>query len=171
MSVPILFKINNKHLIRIMLSSSELAVYETKLNKQFSSWTDDEILACSIDAGVQPTEVKLTGEQYSRNTERSANYTLSEVTIVNCKAKPEFTWSLIKASYVKNLLQEVNYHYGYEVNGIIVPEIEMHIPITYWDFTGIRTIDTYLGQTLEGTLVQYKDTLYWENFRVAFPER
>ena len=45
------------------------------------------------------------------------------------------------------------------------------ILIAYRDFTGTRTIATYLGQTIEGTLLEYEGTLYWENFRVAFPER
>ena len=45
------------------------------------------------------------------------------------------------------------------------------IVITYYDFVGMREINAYLGQTLEGTLTEYNGQLYWENFRIAFPER
>ena len=58
-----------------------------------------------------------------------------------------------------------------KVNGEIQPEEAPNIAITYNDFTGIRTIQTYLGQTIDGTLVEYDGVLYWEGFRIAFPER
>ena len=137
-----------------------------------STWDEDIIVARSIRAQMFPTEVALTSETYSRDSERTADYELENITLVNRKAKPEFTWSLIKASYVANLLLFLGYTYDFKNDdGVIVPVEAQNISVTYRDFTGMRTIDAYLGQTLDGVLVEYEGVLYWQNFRIAFPER
>lgn len=176
-------KINGTNLIEIMLSASELQYYETKLGKTYANWTEEEIITCSLDAQVFPTEVSLDSEIYSSNAERTADYELENITIVNCKAKPQFTWNLIKASYVKNLLDFLEFKYDYKnADGVIVAEEAPSILVTYYDFNGMRTIAAYLGQSLSGTLVEYNNisydnipfdgkTLYWQSFRLAFPER
>lgn len=120
---------------------------------------------------VLPTSVTLTSETYSRNAERTADYELMELTIVNRKAKPEFTWELIPAEYVARLMAELNYDYNFISNDVVVPREAEPITVTYRDFTGMRTINAYLGQTIDGTLVEYDGVSYWQNFRIAFPER
>lgn len=138
----------------------------------FSQMTDAEKIAYAIEHCMYPTEVKLTSETYSRNSERSANYVLKRLREVNAKAKPEFTWSMIKTEYVANLLNFLQFHYDYtNSEGEIVPEEAIVIKVTYLDFNGMRTIEAYLGQTMDGTLVEYNGQTYWQNFRVAFPER
>ena len=190
-------KINSKNLIEIMLTTAELSYFETKIGKQYSNWTDDDVIQCSLEAQVFPSDVTLSAEQYSRDSERTADYELENITIVNCKSKPEFTWNIIKASYVKNLLDFLKYKYNYKdaETDDIIPVEAPTIEITYWDFIGMRTIKAYLGQTLSGTLEEHSNylpssynnndgswsntidtmhpgkTLYWRNFRVAFPER
>lgn len=154
-------KINNKNLCEIF-----------EPGKDFSGYTDDEISSYSIEHSMYPTEVKLSSEQYSRDAERTADYELEKLVIVNTKAKPEFTWSLIKAIYVYQLMKFLNFKYDYKnTDGEVVPEEAEVINVTYWDLIGTRTIKSYMGQTIEGTLVEYDGVLYWENFRIAFPER
>lgn len=165
-------KINSKNLCEIF-----------EPNVDFTNYTDAQIKRYSIEHQMYPTEVKLSSEQYSRDAERTADYELETLTIVNAKAKPEFTWSIIKATYVKNLLDFLVYKYNFKspITDEIIPVEAADILVTYWDFNGQRTIHSYLGQTLDGTLVEYRqynpntqlneDVLYWENFRIAFPER
>ena len=154
-------QINNTHLCKI---------FEPELD--ISGWTDADIQKYSISKQMFPTEVGLTSETYSRDAERTADYELENLTIVNRKAKPVFTWSLIKANYVEMLMQFIKYTYKFKnTDGDVVPVEADKIRITYKDFIGMRTIDAYLGQTLEGTLVEYEGVQYWENFRIAFPER
>lgn len=137
-----------------------------------ASWNENTIIEKSLSAQMFPTEVALTSETYSRDAERTADYELENLTIVNRKAKPEFTWGLIKAEYVEKLFAELNYTYNFKNDeDIIVPVEAPTYSIRYRDFTGMRTIDAYLGQTIEGVLVEYNGVLYWENFRIAFPER
>ena len=119
-----------------------------------------------------PTEVRLTSETYSRDAERTADYELENLTIVNRKAKPEFTWSLIRADYVEALMRFLKYDYDFaDATGDIIPRAAPTIYVEYKDFTGMRTIAAYLGQTIDGVLVEYDDVQYWQNFRLAFPER
>ena len=154
-------KINHKHICEI---------FEPSLN--ITGWSDKAIQEYSIKKMMFPTSVLLTSETYSRDAERTADYELEYLMIVNRKAKPEFLWRLIKASYVYNLMAFLNYNYNFkDGEGIITPKNAEDIYVTYRDFTGVRTIIAYLGQTLEGTLVEYEGELYWENFRIAFPER
>ena len=154
-------KINNTHLYQIFSPST--------FN---SSWTEEEIQQHSISEQMFPTEVYLTSETYSRDAERTADYELESLMIVNRKAKPEFTWSLIRADYVENLLKYLKYTYNFkDATGTIKPKDAANIYVTYRDFTGLRTIKAYLGQTLEGTLIEYNNALYWQNFRLAFHER
>lgn len=137
-----------------------------------SSWTDEQVQQYSIDRQMLPTEVYLTSETYSRDAERTADYELEYLTIVNRKAKPEFTWTLIKAEYVARLMSFLSYTYDFKNDqGQIVPRDAPTVTVTYPDFTGVRSIKSYLGQTLTGTLVEYDGVQYWENFRIAFPER
>lgn len=137
-----------------------------------ASWDEETLIANSLDAQMFPTEVALTSETYSRDAERTADYELENLTLVNRKAKPEFTWSLIRADYVANLLLFLGYTYDFKnESDEIVPVEAPAITITYRDFTGMRTINAYLGQTLDGVLVEYGGVLYWQNFRIAFPER
>lgn len=154
-------KINNTHLYQIF--------NPTGFNP---AWTEEEIQYYSIKEMMLPTAVGLTSETYSRDAERTADYELEYLTLVNRKAKPEFTWSLIKASYVERLMAFLEYHYNFkDFTDIVVPQDAPNYSITYKDFTGMRTINSYLGQTIEGTLVEYEGEQYWENFRIAFPER
>ena len=159
MSIPV--KINGKHLYAIM-----------DPNTYSSSWSESQVISKSIEKGMFPTEVALTSETYSRDAERTADYELEQLQIVNRKAKPEFTWSLIKYEYVTRLFAELGYHYDFKNNaGIIVPESAPTIMVLYYDFVGQRSINSYLGQTIDGTLVEYDGVMYWENLRIAFPER
>lgn len=154
-------KINGKNLCEI---------FEPDL--KVSGWTEQEIMAYSIAKLMLPTSVGAISETYSRDAERTADYELENLTIVNRKAKPEFTWQLIRADYVSSLLAFLEYNYNFKnAEGIVIPVEAANISVTYYDFTGVRTIDAYLGQTIEGTLVEYEGVLYWENFRIAFPER
>lgn len=175
--IPLRLKINNvtKDLWEIMEPSVD-----------YSQMSEEEKIAFAIQHNMFPTDVKVTSEVYCRDAERTANYELENITNVNAKAKPEFTWSLIKADYVKNLLDFLGFKYNYkDVNENIQPEAAPVIEVTYWDFNGMRTIKAYLGQSIEGDLREYVTeeidtqtvtiekvrTLYWENFRIAFPER
>ena len=154
-------KINNKYLCEIFEPRSD-----------FSRFTDAYIQSYCISKHMFPTEVSLTSETYSRDAERTADYELEELIFVNRKAKPTFTWSLIPVEYVKNLFAELKYDYNFkDANDIVIPRKSEDIRVTYTDFTGERTINAYLGQTIEGVLVEYEGKLYWENFRIAFPER
>ena len=136
------------------------------------SWDEATLIANSISARMFPSAVELTAETYSRDAERTADYELENLVVVNRKAKPEFTWDLIRASYVVNLFNYLGYTYNFKnENDVIIPVDAPVISITYIDFAGERTINTYLGQTIAGTLVEYEGVLYWSNFRIAFPER
>lgn len=154
-------KINNTHLCKI---------FEPTLN--ISTWTDEEIQSYSIEHYMFPTSVDLISETFSRDSGRTADYELKYLTIVNRKSKPQFTWDIIKAEYVEKLLTFLNYSYEFKnASGEIVPINAEDINVTYKDFIGMRTIVSYLGQTIEGTLEEYNGNLYWRNFRIAFPER
>lgn len=154
-------KINGKHLCEIFDPSLDI-----------STWTDQQIIDYSIGKQMFPTEVQNTSETYSRNTERTADYELKQLVLVNRKAKPEFTWRLIHATYVENLMRFLGYNYNFKNDeGAINPKEAPTYSIEYYDYVGMRTINTYLGQTIEGTLVEYQSGLFWENFRIAFPER
>lgn len=149
------------------------SLYEIFEPETFNAqWTDEQIQEYSISKQMFPSEVALTSETYSRDAERTSDYELENLTIVNRKSKPEFTWDIIKASYVVRLMQFLGYHYNFkDADDVVVPEEAPTYDISYMDFTGLRTIQSYLGQTLQGTLVEYEGVLYWENFRIAFPER
>lgn len=159
MTIPL--QINGKHLCQI---------FEPDLD--ISSWSDADIQKYSVSKQMLPTEVVLTSETYSRDAERTADYELENLTLVNRKAKPEFTWELIRAEYVALLMNFLNYAYDFKnAEGIIIPRLATNILVTYQDFVGLRAINAYLGQTIEGTLVQYEGVQYWQNFRIAFPEK
>lgn len=154
-------KINNTDLCKI---------FEPNLNT--TGWTDEQIQDYSTSKCMFPTEVQLTSETYSRNAERTADYELENLTIVNRKAKPEFIWKLLRADYVIALMTFLGYTYDFKnTSNEVVPVEADIITVTYLDFTGVRSISAYLGQTIEGTLVEYEGVQYWENFRIAFPER
>lgn len=156
-------KINNKHLIEIF----EPEIAATLL-------TDEAKVAKSIEMQMYPSRVNLTAETYSKDAERTADYELEDLVLVNRKSKPEFTWDVIKAEYVKKLLAYLQYKDNYKVDGDIVPIDAPTYSIEYWDFVGTKTITAYLGQTIEAELKEYMVnnvmTLYWEDFRIAFPE-
>ena len=152
--------INGKHLCQI---------FEPTLD--ITSWTEEDIIDYSLSKRMFPTKVGLTSETYSRDAERTADYELEYLNLVNRKAKPEFTWDLLDKDYVINLMQFLKYTYDFKnEEGVVTPREAEQFTITYLDFTGIRTIIAYVGQTLEGTLVEYDGKQYWENFRIAFPE-
>ena len=137
-----------------------------------ATWNEQELILASLAKHMFPSEVGLVAETYSRDADRTADYELENLTIVNRKAKPEFTWGLIKADYVSNLLNFLKYTYNFKnEEGVVIPIEAEDITVTYRDFTGLRTIVAYLGQTIEGTLIEENGVLYWENFRIAFPER
>lgn len=154
-------KINDTHLCQIF--TPDLVI---------EGWSDAQIDRYSKDHSMYPSSVQLTSETYSRDAERTADYELENLTIVNRKAKPEFTWDLIRAEYVKNLFEFLHYDYDFkDASGIVNPRDSQDITISYYDFIGMRVITAYMGQTVEGTLVEHEGILYWENFRIAFPER
>ena len=137
-----------------------------------ASMTAAEKRQYSLENAMYPTEVVVTSETYSRNAERTADYELEDLLIVNRKAKPEFTWELIKQEYVQRLLEFLGYTYNFKnEDGIVEPVEAEQILVTYLDFVGERTINAYLGQTIDGTLVVYDGVLYVRDFRIAFPER
>ena len=161
--------INNKHLCEI---------FEPTLN--IDGWTDQQIKEYSIERLMYPTSVYLTSETYSRNASRTADYELKYLTLVNRKARPEFTWSLLKNEYLNALMSFLEYDYDFkDQSGIVIPRPANDIIITYPDFVGVRTIEAYLGQTITGELFEYEHVvgdqvvtdLYWRNLRIAFPER
>ena len=153
-------KINGKHLCEIF---EDISV---------ANMSEEQIQAYSLSKQMFPTTVDLTSETYSRDAERTADYELERLTIVNRKAKPTFTWSLIKAEYVQNLLLFLNYDYNFkDAQDIVKPREADTILVTYRDFIGLRTINAYLGQTLDGIFVEYEGVQYWENFTISFPER
>lgn len=156
-------KINNKHLIEI---------FEPELAATLP--TDAAKIAKSLELQMYPTEVTLTAETYSKDAERTADYELEDLVLINRKSKPEFTWELIKAEYVKKLLMFLNYKDNYKVGDDIVPVNAPTYSIEYWDFIGTKTITAYLGQTITAQLKEYLvnnvATLYWQDFRIAFPE-
>jgi len=152
----------------------------------YSQMTEEEKISFALARGMFPSEVKLASETYCRNSDRTANYELEKINNVNAKAKPEFTWSLIKIEYVERLLLFLGFIYDYkDVDGQIQPRLAPEIYVTYRDFIGMRRIKAYLGASLDGTLKeivtqevdpqsQSLTTVrrqYWENFRIAFPER
>ena len=156
-------KINNKHLIEI---------FEPEIAATLP--TDAAKEAKSIEMQMYPSRVSLAAETYSKDAERTADYELEDLVLVNRKSKPEFTWDVIKAEYVKKLLAFLQYKDNYKVDDDIVPVDAPTYSIEYWDFVGTKTITAYLGQTIEAELKEYmvdnKMTLYWEDFRIAFPE-
>lgn len=120
--------------------------------------TEEEKIQYAIKHLMFPSEVKLTSETYCRNADRTANYELKSITNVNAKAKPEFTWTKLKATYVSRLLNFLGFKYDYtDGQGNIQPEEAPTIEVTYLDLIGMRTIKAYLGQTIEGTLVEYME--------------
>lgn len=120
--------------------------------------TEEEQIQYALKHLMFPSEVKLTSETYCRNADRTANYELKSITNVNAKAKPEFIWEKLKATYVRRLLNFLGFKYDYaDDQGNIQPEEAPTIEVTYLDLIGMRTIKAYLGQTIEGTLVEYME--------------
>ena len=154
-------KINGKHLCEIFEPDQDI-----------SSWSDAQIQQYSTEKMMLPTEVSLVSETYSRDADRTADYELEYLTLVNRKAKPEFTWELLRADYVEALMSFLTYDYDFkDINDVVMPREAERLSIVYRDFVGVRTIQSYLGQTIEGVLVEYDGVQYWEGFRIAFPER
>lgn len=119
-----------------------------------------------------PESYKNNGETYCRNADRTANNELEKITNVNYKSKVEFTWKLLKPEYLSNLLTFLQFKDNYRnSNNEIQPEEAPTIKVTYRDFLQERTIVAYLGQSIEAELVEYDNVQYWEQLRLAFPER
>lgn len=157
-------KINGKHLVEI---------FEPEAAKALT--TEDAIKRYSISKQMYPTSVTISAEVYSRDTERTANYELENLVLVNRKVKASFNWSILKASYAKALLEFLNYTPSFKnAEGDIEPRDADLFEITFWDLTGERTITAYLGQTITCELKEYvinnESVLYWEDFEIAFPE-
>lgn len=169
MSLPI--KINNKALYEIMLTGAQIKAWEDEFGKSHLFWTDEEVDQVSISSQLYPSSVVTTSETYSRDAERTADYELEDITVVNRKAKIEIEWNIIKYDYVVQLMSFLEYNYNFKVDNVITPIKAPTYTIVYNDFIGQRTMDTYLGQTIDGTLEEYEGTKYWRNFRIAFPER
>lgn len=154
-------KINNTHLCKIFEPGLSIA-----------GWTEKQIQTYSINKMMFPTEVNLTSETYSRDAERTADYELEFLTLVNRKSKPEFIWNHIRADYVENLMSFLGYTYNFKNSeNVVIPVPAPDILVQYQDFVGERTIHSYLGQTIDGVLIETDGVLYWQNFRIAFPER
>ena len=70
-----------------------------------------------------------------------------------------------------NYLLKFKDDYHDSTSGQIKPEEAPVIKVTYKDFLRERTINAYLGQSIEADLVEYDGEQYWESIRLAFPER
>ena len=152
-------KIDNKHLIDIMDPTAAAGL------------TDAQKIQKSYELKLYPSEVTLNSETYSKDAERTANYELEDLTLVNRKDKPEFVWDYLKAIYVERLLSYLGYHFNFKVTGSVVPEAAQTFSIEYLSFIGTRIMTAYLGQTISATLIETTDgNQYWQNFRIAFPE-
>lgn len=166
-----------KLIIRVVNVSKELwEIFEPEVDAAWRSLsTYQEKVDYAIRHKMYPSSVHVTGETYSRNAERMANYELEHLTLVNAKAKHEFTWDWLKYDYVKNLLDFLQFTYDYHDPNdpdTILPREAPAIAVTVYDFNGQRTFNCYIGQTIEGELKTTNDnTLYWESFRIAFIER
>lgn len=169
MSLPI--KINNSMLYEIMLTEEQIVSWETRLQKTRENWTQEDIDYVSTSMQIYPTSVTTTSETYSRDASRTADYELENITVVNRKAKIEIEWNIIKYDYVVRLMSFLDYNYNFKVDNIVTPTKAPTFTIAYYDFIGLRTMDTYLGQTIDGVLEEYEGIKYWRNFRCAFPER
>ena len=129
-------KINNLYLCQI---------FEPGLN--IDGWTEEQIDTYCRRKLMYPAEVRLTSETYSRDADRTADYELQHITIVNRKAKPEFVWDHIRAEYVEKLLSYLSYDYNFkDVNDIVQPKKAKEIYVTYQDFVGTRTILDISGE-------------------------
>ena len=133
--------------------------------------TDQEKEFYSLENQMYPSSINITSETYSRNADRTADYELTDLLLVNRKASPEFIWDLIKYDYVQALLRFLDYDYDFkDVDGIVQPRKAEPIRVTYLDLTGRRTTKAYLGQTIEGEIEVCDGVLYVRDFRIAFPE-
>lgn len=132
----------------------------------------DNQLKRAYENKMLPTSYKVTGETYCKDADRTANYELEKITNINYKSKPEFNWSLLKAEYFSNLLTFIQFRDNYkDQNNEIVPEEAPTIKVTFRDLLQERTIEAYLGQTIDATFKEYDNVLYVEDIRIAFPER
>lgn len=169
MSLPI--KINDQALYEIMLTEERISYWEVILRKARAMWSQTDIDHVSIGERLYPTQVSVTSETYSRDADRTADYELEELTLVNRKAKIELEWDALDYDHATRLMSFLNYGYDFKVDGVIVPIAAPTFTVTYYDFIGQRIMNTYLGQTITGTLEEYEGSKYWRNFRLAFPER
>ena len=169
MSLPI--KINDKALYEIMLTEAQITTWENALGKTSTNWTEEDVDYVSTSSKLYPTSVITSSETYSRDAERTADYELEDITVVNRKAKIEIEWSILKYEYAVRLMSFLGYNYNFKVDDVITPIKAPTYKILYNDFIGQRTMNTYLGQSIEGTLEEYEGNKYWRNFRIAFPER
>ena len=138
----------------------------------WSSMSEQEQLNYAYSHKMLPETYKNNGETYCRNSDRTANNELEKIENVNYKSKVEFVWKLLKPEYLSNLLTFLQFKDNYkDANGDVQPENAPVIKVTYRDFKQVRTIEAYLGQTIEAELVEYDNVQYWEQLRLAFPER
>lgn len=128
-------------------------------------------VARAISLKMLPTEYKVTADTYCKDIDRTSDYELENITNINYKVKPEFTWRMIRAEYLANLLTFVNLKDDYKVENIVTPEAAPIIRVTFNDLMRERTIEAYLGQSIEVSFVEYDNVLYAEEVRLAFPER
>lgn len=153
-------KINGKHLCEIFTPEA------------VQGMTANEMVQYSLEHCMYPSEVHIESETYSRNAERTADYELLNLLLVNRKAKPSFTWDLLKLEYLQKLLTYLNYTYNFkDAAGVIMPKEADDITVTYYDITGERTIKAYLGQTISCQIVVCEEELFVRNLELAFPER
>lgn len=139
---------------------------------QWDDLTLEEQKQKALSLKMLPESYKVTAETYCRNSERTANFELENITNVNAKSKPEFNWSLLRAEFLTNLLTFLKFRHNYKNDsGEVVPEEAPKLKINFRDLLGERTVETYLGATIETTLVEYNDVQYWQDLRLAFPER
>ena len=134
--------------------------------------SDEEKREYSLMNQMYPSEIILNSETYSKNADRTADYELQNLLLVNRKAKIEILWETVKLEYISALLRFLNYTYDFkDASGFVQPVEAEPITVTYVDFVGERSMQAYLGQTLQGTIVEYEGVLYVQDFRIAFPER
>lgn len=152
---------------KIMLPDPDSLGYE-----EWENLTLEQQKEQALKLKMLPESYKVTAETYCRNSERTANYELENITNVNAKSKPEFNWSLLRAEFLTNLLTFVKFRHNYKNEyGEVVPEPAPKLKIKFRDLLGDRTVEAYLGATIETTLVEYDGVQYWQDLRLAFPER
>lgn len=144
-------------------------IFDPSVN--WDSMTYNQQVQEAIKRLMLPTTYKINSETYCNNSDRTANYELEKIINVNYKSKPEFVWNKLPVEYLENFLSFIGFRTNYLVDGTFITEEAPVIKVTYRDIVGVRTIRAYLGQSIEAEVVEYDGKQYYDQLRLAFPER